>query len=121
MTNITCPNDGNVPPEVISAVPNNVTAAITIGTNVSEPVLVGCCSPEPVHKIGDCWLWCELGSKYDSDQYKALNEISHCAYSRKGPYDSFTLHLRTSASQSQRVSITQLLVSVLVVGWCLHF
>jgi hypothetical protein len=119
MLNNSCPTNGNVPPKIHNTIPSNITAIMVIGTNVSEPTMVSCCSPEPVHIIEDCWLWCELAPGYDTDTNKALGEANHCLGLPNGPYDTVAIRPKSS-SQVQAVSPKALFISTIVVGWFLN-
>lgn len=62
------------------AVPNNVTYAVIPGSNTSDPWMVNCCAPNPVHLANDCWEWCEItdgmASFNVSSPYDHTNQVA---------------------------------------------
>lgn len=62
-TNMSCPTSSE-PADL--PIPSNITYAVIPGTNTSAPWMVSCCSPNPVHLVSDCWLWCEITSDMTS-------------------------------------------------------
>lgn len=41
-------------------IPQSITYAVIPGRNASDPWMVNCCDPYPVHVVETCWLWCEI-------------------------------------------------------------
>lgn len=70
-TNTSCPT--NFIPASLP-VPNNVTYSVIPGSNASDPWMVSCCAPNPVHIVNDCWEWCEITSDMASFNISSPDE-----------------------------------------------
>ncbi|KAH0420090.1 hypothetical protein CcaCcLH18_14187 [Colletotrichum camelliae] len=61
-------------------IPNNVTYAVIPGHNASDPWMVNCCSPNPVHLVNNCWEWCEVpeATKKNRDDAQIVSVFGSC-------------------------------------------
>ncbi|KJR82130.1 uncharacterized protein SPSK_03711 [Sporothrix schenckii 1099-18] len=55
----TCPGAGVLPDLESLPIPHDVPVAVIPGTNASEPDMVACCSPNAVHVVEGCYLYCQ--------------------------------------------------------------
>ncbi|CAK7220336.1 hypothetical protein SCUCBS95973_004124 [Sporothrix curviconia] len=69
----TCPPGNQLPEVTTLPIPLNVSVAVIPGSNVSDSVMVACCSPNPVNIADGCYEWCEAPKAYNS-----LDKFSNC-------------------------------------------
>ncbi|KAJ4424637.1 hypothetical protein N0V82_000769 [Gnomoniopsis sp. IMI 355080] len=96
-------------------IPNNVTYTVIPGSNASDPWMVNCCAPNPVHLVDDCWEWCEITSDMASFNVKSPDDnpdqvnavFSTCLLSNNRPLNvsnGLETHAKSSAANGRRIS-----------------
>ncbi|KAF4851787.1 hypothetical protein CGCSCA4_v003269 [Colletotrichum siamense] len=96
-------------------IPNNVTYAVIPGHNASDPWMVNCCSPNPVHLVNDCWEWCEVpeATKKNRDDAQIVSVFGSCLRAEgRNSTESNGVQVR-SASSYRPVPFAGLLLAAL--------
>jgi hypothetical protein len=66
----------NAMPGDIPGLPQNITTVIIHGRNASYPPMVVCCTPNPVHLVDSCFVWCEVPPAFSKSPAPGLDMLS---------------------------------------------
>ncbi|KIH89440.1 hypothetical protein SPBR_07997 [Sporothrix brasiliensis 5110] len=81
-------------------IPHNLTYAVIPGTNASDPWMVDCCHPSPVHVVNTCWEWCQLNGTNEDDVSSDFNACMITSKRNLSQSNGVLIHMSGTTSNS---------------------